>query len=367
MALPNLSHPLFGADLKTLFRLIIHSGGVKRSKILLVILLMLSAIGRLPFTALEYLYVAIKRPEVEPIAPPIFIVGHWRSGTTHLYNILSKSDKFGYVSPFSTALPWDILFIGRLFAPILRRSLPDGRYIDNVSVTPESPQEDEIALANMTPISYYQAIYFPKKFDHYFQSGTFFDDVSEKQTSKWERVLRYLYLKLTLDQNGRRLLIKNPVYTARVAHLRKIYPDAKFIHIHRNPYKVFVSMRNFYEKLFPQFALQDYDHVDIDNVVFKTYHRMMSALKRDTADMPASQYAEISFDALQADTLGELERIYQQLDLESFDDDKDIFKTYLDSIQGYQKNKFEISPDLKSQIDTEWGDVMALWGYSSEA
>jgi len=367
VALPNLSHPLFGADLKTLLRLIINSGGVKHAKILLVILLILSAIGRMPFTALEYLYVAIKRPKIEPITPPIFIIGHWRSGTTHLYNILSKSDKFGYVSPFSTALPWDILFIGRIFAPILRRSLPDGRYIDNVSVTPESPQEDEIALANMTPISYYQAIYFPKKFDHYFQSGTFFDDLSEKQISKWEQVLRYLYLKLTLDQNGRRLLIKNPVYTARVAHLRKIYPDAKFIHIHRNPYKVFVSMQNFYKKLFPQFALQDYDHVDIDNVVFKTYRRMMSALKHDTADMAASQYAEMSFDALQANTLGELERIYQQLDLGSFDEDKEVFQTYLNSIQDYQKNKFEISPDLKSQIDTEWGDVMALWGYSSEA
>jgi len=360
---PNLSHPLFGADLRTLLCIMLRSGGVKASKISLITLLFLSAIGRFPLTALEYIYVRIKRPKVEPIAPPIFILGHWRSGTTHLYNILSKSDKFGYVSPFSTALPWDILLIGRLFSPLLRRSLPEGRYIDNVSVTPESPQEDEIALANMTSLSYYQAIYFPKKFNEYFEQGTYFDDVSEKDISKWERTLRYLYLKLTLDQSGRRLLIKNPVYTARVAHLRKIYPDAKFIHIHRNPYKVFVSMRNFYEKLFPQFALQDYNHVDIDNVVFRTYRRMMRALKNDTADIADTHYAELSFDALQNDTLGELKRIYAQLDLGDFTEDAEVFSAYLESITGYKKNTFELSEDLKRQINQEWGDVMKLWGY----
>jgi len=366
VASPNLSHPLFGADLKTIFSLLIKSGGVKASRIPLAILLVLSAIGRLPFTFLEYTYVAVKRPKIEPIDPPIFILGHWRSGTTHLYNILSKSDKFGYVSPFSTALPWDILLIGRLFAPILRRSLPEGRYIDNVSVNPDSPQEDEIALANMTPLSYYQAIYFPKKFDDYFESGTYFDGLSDKQISKWERTLRYLYLKLTMDQGGRRLLIKNPVYTARAAHLRKMYPNAKFIHIHRNPYKVFVSMRNFYEKLFPQFALQDYDHVDIDNVVFKTYRRMMTALKQDTADMPSNQYAELSFDALQNNTLEEISRIYTQLGLGDFVEDETIFKDYLASIADYKKNTFEISPELKAKIDAEWDDVMALWGYGIE-
>ena len=365
MPSPNLSHPLFGADLKTLSLLLFKSGGVKLSKYILVLLLILSAIGRLPFTAAEYIFVALKRPKTEPIAAPIFILGHWRSGTTHLYNILSKSNKFGYVSPFSTALPWDILLIGRLFAPILRRSLPEGRYIDNVSVNPDSPQEDEIALANMTPISYYQAIYFPKKFETYFETGTYFDGLSDKQISKWERRLRYLYLKLTLDQGGRRLLIKNPVYTARVAHLRKMYPDAKFIHIHRNPYKVFVSMRNFYEKLFPQFALQDYSHLDIDNIVFKTYRRMMLALKQDIKNIPETHYAELSFDALQSDTLGQINRIYEQLDLGSFDEDAATFSSYLDSITDYKKNTFDIPPELKAKIDTKWGDVMELWGYGT--
>jgi len=280
---------------------------------------------------------------------------------------MSKADRFGYVSPFSAALPWDILVIGRLFAPLLRKSLPDSRFIDNVKVDAISPQEDEIALANMTDISYYHAIYFPEKFDYYFEQGTFFDGLSPKELKRWEKTLRYLYKKLSLDQKGRQLLIKNPVYTARPAHLHSMFPSAKFIHIHRHPYKVFVSMRNFYQKLFPQLALQNYDHIDIDDVIFKTYRRMMTALKEQTQDLPSEQYGEIKFDAFQAAPLDELSRIYKQLDLGDFDADKTDFTAYLDSVKSYKKNKFDLPDDLKAKIDENWSDLYADWGYSAGA
>jgi len=335
---PGYSHPLFGADLSTLIKLYRRSGGIRRGRRGLFALIILAAIGRLPFTLFERVFVRFKRAKTEPIKAPVFILGHWRSGTTHLYNVMSKAERFGFVSPFSTALPWDILVIGRLFGPLLRKSLPDSRYIDNVAVDAVSPQEDEIALANMSDISYYHAIYFPEKFDHYFNQGTFFDDLSDGDIKGWERTLRYLYLKLTLDQGGRQLLIKNPVYTARPAHLHQIYPDAKFIHIHRHPYKVFVSMRNFYEKLLPQLSLQKYDHIDIDEVVFKTYRRMMKTLKAQVRELPVGQYAEIGFNQFQADPMGELSRVYSELDLGEFSEDKEQFSAYLESVKSYKKN-----------------------------
>ena len=367
MSQPGYSHPLFGADLSTLVKLYKRSGGIRRGRRALFGLLMLAAVGRLPFSFFERGFVRFKRAKTEPIEAPVFILGHWRSGTTHLYNVMSKADRFGFVSPFSTALPWDILIIGRLFGPLLRKSLPDSRYIDNVAVDAVSPQEDEIALANMSDISYYHAIYFPEKFDHYFDQGTFFDNLSDGEIKRWERTLRYLYLKLTLDQGGRQLLIKNPVYTARPAHLHQIYPDAKFIHIHRHPYKVFVSMRNFYEKLLPQLSLQKYDHIDIDEVVFKTYRRMMKTLKEQVRDLPAGQYAEIGFDQFQADPMGELSRVYAELDLGEFSEDKEQFSAYLESVKSYKKNTFELPAELIAKIDENWSDLYADWGYASKA
>ena len=362
----NYSHPLFGANLKTLMTLYRRSGGLKPSHKGLFFLFILSALARWPFTRIEALYVFLKRKK-KAKQDPIFILGHWRSGTTHLYNVLSTADRYGYVSPFATALPWDILVIGRLFAPLLKKGLPNSRFIDNVKVDAQSPQEDEIALANMSHISYYHAIYFPENFEHYFNQGVFFDGLDADQKDKWEKTLKYLYLKLTLDQDGRRLLIKNPVYTARPAHLLGIFPAAKLIHIHRHPYRVFVSMRNFYEKLFPELALQRYDHIDIDMIVFRTYRRMMMILKEQTRNLPNNQYTEMRFDDFQTDPIGELRKVYTQLDLGDFEEDSPAFTAYLDTVKNYQKNTFELPEDLKARIDANWGDLYADWGYEAHA
>ena len=359
------SHPLFGADLKTLLKVYKRSGGIKPSRRLLFFLMVLAAVGRLPFSAIEAVLVKIKS-HGQPEIPPVFILGHWRSGTTHLYNVMSKADRFGYVTPFSAALPWDNLVIGRLFAPLLRKGLPNSRLIDNVKVESDSPQEDELALANMTDLSYYHGIYFPEKFDSYFEQGTFFNSVSSAQIKRWEKTLRYLYLKFNLDQNTEQLLIKNPVYTARPAHLYEMYPNAKFIHIHRHPYKIFVSMRNYYQKLFPQLALQNYDHVNIDEVIFKTYRQMMINLKTQTQDLPSNRYAEIGFEQFQSDPMGELSRVYAQLNLGDFEADQPAFTAYLESIKSYKKNEFTLPAELISKIDENWSDLYTDWGYVGE-
>ena len=65
---------------------------------------------------------------------PVFIVGYWRSGTTHLHNVLSQAPQFGYVSPLAAGLPWDVLGIVRALRPLLERVLPSDRYVDNVQV-----------------------------------------------------------------------------------------------------------------------------------------------------------------------------------------------------------------------------------------
>ena len=72
-----------------------------------------------------------------PMPPPLFIVGHWRSGTTHLYNVLSRSPAFGYVPPIATGLPWDMLGLARLLRPLLERALPPERFVDSLPVRPE--------------------------------------------------------------------------------------------------------------------------------------------------------------------------------------------------------------------------------------
>lgn len=296
------------------------------------------------------------------MAPPIFILGHWRSGTTHLYNTMVHGG-FGYVPPLATGLPWDMFGLGRAVRPLLERQLPETRYIDAIPVTPTSPQEDEIALANMTTLSFYHGIYFPRAFDRLIDRGLFFEGCTQDEIDAWTARFTYLLRKLSLHQ-GRPLLIKNPVYTARPALLARLFPGAKFIHIHRNPFDVFLSMRNFYARLLEVMALQDVPaDLDIDATILRVYDRMMTQFEAETAGWQAPDFVELPYDRLDRAPMAALEQIYRPLDLPGFEDSAPAFRAYLTSVRSYRKNAFRGDAAAVDRVRRHWQRWIDKWGY----
>ncbi len=356
-----MAHPLSGANLGTLATVLGRSG--KPSHPLQGAAIGLAAIGRWPFSAAEKILMDSKLPKLEEMPPPVFILGHWRSGTTHLYNIMCESGEWGYVPPVATGLPWDLFGIAKVFSPLLERALPDHRYIDNIPVTPTSPQEDEIAIANMSEASFYHGIYFPKAFAENVRRGLFFDGCSTSDIRNWRRQFTYFLRKLYLHQGEKPLLIKNPVYTGRFAMLREMFPEAKFIHIHRNPYDVFVSMRNFYKKLLKEFALQGYDHVDIDETILSVYERMMRDYERDAAEVSADRLVELRYDDLDAAPIKAVERVYEALNLPGFEAAREKFERYLASVATFKKNKFDYSDEAAAKVEARLKPFIEKWGY----
>ena len=152
------AHPLMGADPKTLLGALIRNDGAS-----------LKCVPQ----ALAFLGASIARSESD-IKTPVFIVGHWRSGTTHLHNLMGCSREFGIISPLAAGLPWETLTLGAWLRPLLEKALPEDRGVDQVAVTGGSPQEDEIPVANMQPYSVFHALYFPGKFEKNFAEGVFF-------------------------------------------------------------------------------------------------------------------------------------------------------------------------------------------------
>ncbi len=356
-----MAHPLCGADLETLSRVIGRAGAP--SKPLAGAMIAGAALARFPFSAAERLAMESRLPKAEDLSPPVFILGHWRSGTTHLYNVMCKSGEWAFTPPVATGLPWDLFGLGAAFRPLLEKALPEHRYIDNIPVTPDSPQEDEIAVANMTDLSFYHGIYFPKAFDEFLMRGLFFDDCDDAEIARWKNRFVYLMRKLSKYQDGKRLLIKNPVYTGRLAMLREIFPSAKFVHIRRNPYEVFVSMRNFYKKLLAEFALQPYDHVDIDEAIFSAYERMMDALDRDAAGLAPPTYLDLAYEDLDRDAIGVIERIYGALELPGFEAAQPKFEAYLASVRSFEKNKFAYSDEAAEKVEKRLGRFLERHGY----
>lgn len=369
----SLFHPLCGSNPDTLLKLLLSHGVTSINRWPQVLIALAVSIARWPFSTIERVAFAVMQTRTEPMPDPVFIVGYWRSGTTHLHNLMAQSPNFGYITPLATGLPWDVLGIVRAFEPLLEQALPSDRFVDNVAVTPTSPQEDSIPLATMGAASYYHGLYFPQQFEAHFRQDVLqgVDQVGDRgldDFDRWQRLHRHFLRAVSIQQGDKPLLVKNPVYTGYIRHLRHLWPTAKFIHIYRNPYRVFPSTRHYFTRLLPELALQSYDeeHLPIEPLILESYRHLMDALKTDTADLPADQWIELRFEDLQANPLRELETIFTQLNLPDFAATRPYLERYLTDLGDYRQNQYTIDPATIATIDRHWQPYIQRWGYRPE-
>ena len=325
-------------------------------------LYLFSALLRAPLKACQS-----RAERSQEIKAPVFILGHWRSGTTHLYNALVQTEQFAYTPPSASGLPREFPTIERHLKQLLRKAMTGTRLIDNVPVHENAPQEDEIGMANMSLLSYYHAIYFPKTFESHFNKAVFFDRISPQSIQTWESEwVAYLKRILHFFSGNRRLLIKNPVYTARPDQIAHLFPDAHFIHIYRHPVEVFYSMRHFYKKLIPALSLQEERPSDIDEHILSTYSRMMDQYLNFRSRVPSEKLTEFSYESLCEEPLAQLERIHNRADLKRFDEVESAYTNYLSSIQNYRKNRYEKDDKTVNTVSHRLSKYMNAFGYSTD-
>jgi hypothetical protein len=111
---------------------------------------------------------AIRATEITQ--PPIFIIGHWRSGTTHLISMLGLADQLVYPNSYQVANPYTFLTTERVNTRRFAFLMPTRRPMDDMPLGYHTPQEDEFALCLMT-LSPYLGMSFPHRQDHYLQRG----------------------------------------------------------------------------------------------------------------------------------------------------------------------------------------------------
>lgn len=359
---PTTMHPLMGASPGTLLRAYWQFGGVSGRSVPYAALFLLSSIARLPFSLVEKMMMggASSQPGVEA---PVFIVGHWRSGTTHLHNLLGCSPEFGFISPLASGLPGELLTLATWFRPWLEKALPETRGVDGVAVTPTSPQEDEIPIASMDLLSVFHALYFPQHFSRNFARGVFFEGVREEEIARWAEQVRVFHRKVVRHQGKAKILLKNPVYTARVKRLLEIWPDAKFVHIYRNPYDVYASTVHYFKKMIRELALQSVDELDVSEHVLQSYVRIMETFDREKTLLAEGQLCEVRYESLAESPLPELRRVYQELGLSGWSEFEPRVNHYLDTIRGYGKNRYDYPDDQCRLVEERWGTYLQRWGY----
>ncbi len=298
------------------------------------------------------------------IPPPIFVLGHWRSGTTHLHNLLSIDSRFAYPTFLEATQPHTFLTTGEKTrnSKLLKALSPNTRLIDNVSATLDAPMEDEVALCILSNLSPIMSNLFPRNaeaFDKYLT----FKTASNDEVEFWKQQFIYFIKKLTLKYQ-RPMILKSPPHTCRIKLILEMFPDAKFINIHRNPYTVFKSYKRSIIIMNKMIRVQNYESSNLDQRIMQQYRNLYDNYFAEQALIPENQFSEVAYDDLIDNPIAELERVYSDLNLSI---DKELtgnWQNYLASISNYKKSSLDNLPDeLKKSIHKKWRNCFETWDY----
>ena len=99
-----------------------------------------------PLVIYEHLRFNSKVRATEIKEDPIFIIGHWRTGTTHIQNVILNDERFGYLDLVEATFPHLILGSFKFIRALMKPLIPKKRPMDNMAMSPETPQEHEFAV-----------------------------------------------------------------------------------------------------------------------------------------------------------------------------------------------------------------------------
>ena len=296
---------------------------------------------------------------------PLFVLGHWRTGTTLLHELLILDERHTYPNTHACTLPCHLLLSEAFFKKYLWFLTPDKRPVDNMPAGWDRPQEEEFALSLLGAPSSYSDFAFPNhpplhrgSID---QSG-----LTSSQRAKWKRIFLRFVKELTF-KDSRRLVLKSPPHTARIPALLETFPDAHFVHLVRDPYALFSSTVNLWSRMGQTHGLQTPRNAQaIEEKVFAEFRTMTERYLATRAMIHEGRLVELRYESLTKDLVGETQRIYDGLHLGNFEIVRPKLIEYAQRNKNYETNKYELKPEQRAKIRDRWGDLIEKLGYASD-
>ncbi|MCC6735751.1 MAG: sulfotransferase [Bauldia sp.] len=301
--------------------------------------------------------------------PIVFILGHWRSGTTFLHELLGTDQKFIAPTSLECFATEHYLRWGD-FLSSLKWAIPARRPMDDMAMGWHRPQEDEFALFAMGVPSPYDVMAFPNDrppIVPHLQVG----DMKPAEQAAWREALRTVVKRVSF---GRRralkpgetmpayVLLKSPTHTARIGVLAEMFPDAKFVHIARDPTEVYSSTDRLWRATFDSQGLQKPDAgADLSSFILDTLPNMYRDFDRDVARLAPGRWTELRYEDLVADPAGKVAAVADALGLGAVD--QGAIAAHLAGVRGHRRNRHAMDPALAARIRTAWAWYFDRFGY----
>ncbi len=301
--------------------------------------------------------------EIDP--EPLFLIGHWRSGTTHLHNLLGRVPGHTYPTVFQVIFPSAFLSTAGLIPKLTARFMDDTRTYDNVKQGWDEAAEDEIALAKLTGLSPYIAFMFPEQSAKYERYIDFLECTADEK-ERWKEAFRYFLKKVMLQTGGQRVVVKSCTHTARIRLILEMFPNAKFVHIHRHPYEVFAStlhMRSHtdWENFF-HLPEQDPELLRQQQTL-ALGQRIFDRVVEDRRLIPEQNFFELAYEDLVGNEIEKVEQIFSHLSLPGWSAAKRPLERYVRGLKGYKRNQLTLDQRSRDMVYDWWRPAFDAFGY----
>jgi len=292
---------------------------------------------------------------------PVFILGHWRAGTTLLHELLISDPRHAFPTTYECLSPHHFLLTESWLPRWIRWMMPSRRPMDNMSAGWDRPQEDEFAICMLGRPTPYARIAFPNS-----ATGDGLLDLSglsPRALADWKRTFLRFVKELAIQHGGRRLILKSPPHTCRIPTMLELFPNARFIHIMRDPYTLYASTLKLWRTLYTTQGLQRPNFAGLEEYVLQNFEQMYRSVERDRPLVRDDRWFEIRYEDLVRDPWPILERLYAALNLEDFAIARPGIEQYLAAARDYTTNKHHLTESDRLLVQERWGDVIRRYGY----
>jgi hypothetical protein len=316
-----------------------------------------------PFTYWERFRLDRKAAQTPHQEPPVFIIGFWRSGTTCLHQLLCSDPDAAYTTTFQVVFPNLFITQEKWLKKFTSFGLPEKRPFDNVGWTMDTPQEEEFALANIQPHSLYNFFLFPADFDSILEKEFFTGDLPDREKEYWKQSYARMMGKTMVRKSGKRYISKNPCNLGRIGLVLEMFPDAKFIFIHRDPYHVVESFYQFYLSVINGVRVQDIAPGFSRKNILELYCKSLRTYFSVRETIPARNLVEIRMDDFVKDKIGTAEGIYETFGLGNFEKARPFLEKRAEQDRLSDRLHYEIPPETVGLVNAYAADILEKLRY----
>lgn len=340
--------------------LVWKNGRIQSKKFFMLFIYCTRALCSLPFYYLQSSLYANRIRQISIDKPPIFILGHYRSGTTYLHKLLATDTRFGYITNYDILCPNSSLLLGKQMGKLWQRiinlfRIKNYHFNNSIHQLDDPGEEDMYLVSKGSPFSAYWGFVFPLCWRKWLIAG--FDN--ESDIAAWNKAYLDLLKQITYQNKGKQLVLKNPPNTGRVVQLLKIFPEAKFIYIHRNPFRLYYSMQNLWNRAITKYySLQNLPKNEMEDIIFSHYKMLIKKYESDKKLIPTGNLIEIEYEQLEANPFEQIKKIYLMLNFPEFGFVQNALKKRIEMESAYKKFDYIYTSDVIDKIEKRWESVI---------